>query len=65
STGSSCIFIFHLIRLTPGGGTFYLLRLLLTNNCRHVRMPQAGYLARLSSGITLGIVRLLSGLALS
>ncbi|MCZ5503278.1 hypothetical protein O5540_23875, partial [Escherichia coli] len=30
--------------LTPGGGTFYLLRFVSINNCRHVRMPRAGYL---------------------
>ncbi|MCZ5503463.1 hypothetical protein O5540_24915, partial [Escherichia coli] len=30
--------------LTPGGGTFYLLRFVSINNCRHVHTPRAGYL---------------------
>ncbi|WP_338301165.1 hypothetical protein, partial [Escherichia coli] len=44
-----------------GGGTFYLLRFVSINNCRHVRMPQAGYLALFSGWITRGIVLPFSG----
>ena len=50
--------------LTPGGGPFYLLRFVSINNCRHVRMTQAGYLALFSGWITRGIVLPFSGGAL-